>query len=212
VSFDPPRGSFARLSTEARGAVEATAELLSRLGHRVFERGVDDGSTMWQSTLRYLDGVALDVGTLAHPERLDPATWRLARLGSMLPKRAVARAVAAQRTVAVRINRTFETADLLLTPMAGQPARLADTTQDRGTMWSLRHSNVAAWAVPWNAVGQPAASVPAGFDAHHRPLSIQLCGPPHSEAIVLNLAAQIEAARPSAHQHPPIRTSPRRTS
>jgi Asp-tRNA(Asn)/Glu-tRNA(Gln) amidotransferase A subunit family amidase len=75
-------------------------------------------------------------------------------------------------------------------------------------MWSLRHSNVAAWAVPWNVVGQPAASVPAGFDSCHRPLSIQLCGPPHDEAVVLNLAAQIEAARPWAYQHPPSHISP----
>ena len=44
-------------------------------------------------------------------------------------------------------------------------------------MWSLRHSNVAAWAVPWNVIGQPAASIPAGFDTHGLPLSVQLCAP-----------------------------------
>jgi amidase len=210
VSFDPPRGSFARLHTDARRAVEATAELLSTLGHRVFEGPVDYGNTMWQSTLRYLDGVARDVDTLAHPQRLDPATRRLARLGSVLPKRAVAHAVAAQRTIAACINRAFESADLLLTPMAGQPAPEADTTQNRGVMWSLLHSNVAAWAVPWNVVGQPAASIPAGFDTDGRPLSVQLCGPPNSEGTVLNLATQIEAARPWAHHRPPGRTTPSR--
>jgi amidase len=167
---------------------------------------------MWQSTLRYLDGVAHDVHTPAHPERLDPATLRLARLGAVLPKRVVARAVGAQRAVAALINRTFEFADLLLAPMAGQPATAADTTQDRGVMWSLRHSNVAAWAVPWNVVGQPAASVPANFDADGCPLSVRLCGPPNSEAALLNVATQIEAARPWAHQHPRGRTSPLRTS
>jgi amidase len=199
VSFDPPRGSFARLSTDARRAVESTAELLSTLGHRVFESPVDYGNTMWQSTLRYLDGVAHDVDTLTHPQRLEPATRRLAHLGSVLPKRAVAHAVAAQRAVAARINRVFESADLVLTPMAGQPARRADTTQHRGVLWSLRNSNVAAWAVPWNVVGQPAASIPAGFDTDGLPLSVQLCGPPNSEATLLNLATQIETARPWAH-------------
>lgn len=210
VSFDPPRGSFARLSTDARRAVEASAELLSTLGHRVFEGEVDYGNTMWQSTLRYLDGIARDVDTMAHRQRLAPTTRRLARLGSMLPKRAVAHAVAGQRTVAARINQVFEFADLVLSPMAGQPARAADTTQDRGVMWSLRHSNVAAWAVPWNVIGQPAASIPAGFDTGGLPLSIQLCGPPNSEATVLNVATQIETARPWAYQRPPSHTTPSR--
>jgi amidase len=70
VSFDPPRGSFARLSTDARRAVEATAELLSTLGHLVFEGEVDYGNTMWQSTLRYLDGIARDVDTMTHQQQL----------------------------------------------------------------------------------------------------------------------------------------------
>jgi amidase len=77
-------------------------------------------------------------------------------------------------------------------------------------MWSLAHSNVAAWAVPWNVIGQPAASIPAGFDTDGLPLSIQLCGPPNSEATVLNLATQIETARPWAHQRPPGHTTPSR--
>ena len=211
VSFDPPRGSFAKLSPESRRAVEDTAGLLSRLGHHVLERQVDYGNTMWQSTLRYLDGIADDVETLARPERLAPATRRLARLGAALPQQAVTRATAAQQRVAARINRTFESADLVLTPMAGQTAPPADTRQDRGMMWSLRHSNVAAWAVPWNVVGQPAAAVPAGFDIHDRPLSVQHCGPPNSEATLLNLATQLETARPWAHRHPvPHPTTARR--
>ncbi len=209
VSLDPPRGSFARLCTESRRAVEATAELLSDLGHRIVELQVDYGNTMWQSTLRYLDGIAHDVDSLARPERLAPATRRLARLGNILPTTLVARATAAERNVAARINRTFESADLLLTPMAAQPAPTTDATHDRGVLWSLRHSNVAAWAVPWNVVGQPAASIPAGFDAHDRPLSVQLCGPPNSEATLLNLATQIEAAHPWALRHPPTSTASR---
>ena len=132
---------------------------------------------MWQSTLRYLDGVAHDVDSLAHPERLDPATRRLARLGSMFPKRAVARAVAGQQTVAAR----------------GQPdvgdRRRAAHTDGRATATAGRHDKGSGHDVvvcgtptsplgrPSNVVGQPAASIPAGFGAHHRPLSIQLCGP-----------------------------------
>jgi amidase len=208
VSFDPPRGSLARLGSEARRAVEATAEVLTALGHRVVERPMDYGNAMWQSTVRYLDGVAGDVATIGHPQRLDRTTRRVARVGSALPQRLVGRTVDAERKVAVRMNQAFETADVVLTPMAAQPAPPAAAAQGRGMVWSLRHSNVSAWAVPWNVIGQPAASIPAGFDTDGRPLSVQLCGPPNSEATLLNLAAQLELARPWAHVHPPPAAAP----
>jgi amidase len=56
----------------------------------------------------------------------------------------------------------------------------------------------------FNATGQPAASVPAGFDAAGLPLAIQLVGPPAGEAVLLALSAQLEAARPWANPRPPI--------
>ncbi len=49
----------------------------------------------------------------------------------------------------------------------------------------------------WNATGQPAVSIPAGFtdDADHLPLAVQLVGRPDDEATLLSLAGQ---SRPSA--------------
>jgi amidase len=56
----------------------------------------------------------------------------------------------------------------------------------------------------FNATGQPAASVPAGFDRARLPLSVQLVSAPAGEEVLLRLAAQLEAARPWAHVRPPI--------
>jgi len=56
----------------------------------------------------------------------------------------------------------------------------------------------------WNALGQPAASVPAGFTEDGLPLAVQLAGRPNDEATLLSLAAQIEAERPWADKRPPI--------
>jgi amidase len=56
--------------------------------------------------------------------------------------------------------------------------------------------------VLWNATGQPAASVPAGFSAAGLPLAVQIVGRPNDEATLLSLAAQLETARPWADHRP----------
>jgi amidase len=48
----------------------------------------------------------------------------------------------------------------------------------------------------WNYVGQPAASIPAGFDNDGLPMAIQLAGPRSSETTIISLAAQLKNARP----------------
>jgi amidase len=55
----------------------------------------------------------------------------------------------------------------------------------------------------WNHLGNPAASVPAGFAADGLPLAVQLVGRPGDEGTLLSLAAQLEAERPWAAGRPP---------
>jgi amidase len=54
----------------------------------------------------------------------------------------------------------------------------------------------------WNTTGQPASSVPAGFDELGLPVGVQLVGRPWDEVTVIRVSAQLEAARPWAHQRP----------
>jgi amidase len=54
----------------------------------------------------------------------------------------------------------------------------------------------------WNATGQPAAAVPAGFTDDGLPLSVQLVGRPNDEATLISLAAEIEAERPWGEEIP----------
>ena len=90
VAFDPPPGSLVRLSSEWRAGVEQTAELLTSLGHNVFQRELRYGRrTMADMSVRYLAGVSHDVADLPHPDRLELRTRRLARLGQLMPARTV---------------------------------------------------------------------------------------------------------------------------
>ena len=57
----------------------------------------------------------------------------------------------------------------------------------------------------FNVTGQPAISVPVGFGEDGLPTGVQIVGKPLGEDTLLQLAAQIETARPWAHQRPPER-------
>jgi amidase len=48
------------------------------------------------------------------------------------------------------------------------------------------------YAWPWNVLGWPGVSVPAGLTGEGLPFGVQLLGPANSEATLLSLGAQLE--------------------
>jgi amidase len=204
VSTKVPRGVLARLGSEQRDAVHATAELLRSLGHEVAEREIDYGPAAWPNLVaRYLRGIHDDAHSVEHPERLEPRTRAMARLGALVPAGQLARARGAEQAVAARVNAIFDHADVVLTPGPTGPPFRVGQFHGRGALWTL---NAIVARVPYygvfNATGQPAASVPVGVDAEGLPLAVQLVGRPGDEATLLSLAAQIERARPWADRRP----------
>ena len=49
---------------------------------------------------------------------------------------------------------------------------------------------------PFSMTHQPAATVPCGFSAAGLPIGVQVVGPRHADALVLDACAAIEAALP----------------
>jgi len=56
--------------------------------------------------------------------------------------------------------------------------------------------------MPFNLTGNPAVSLPAGFDSAGLPLAIQLIAPLGADASLLRIAAAFERAHPWAHRRP----------
>jgi aspartyl-tRNA(Asn)/glutamyl-tRNA(Gln) amidotransferase subunit A len=74
----------------------------------------------------------------------------------------------------------FETVDLVVTPTASVAAFAIDGLADAG-MERFRAMHTSYW----NAVGNPALSIPMGFGAAQLPLGLQLMGRPFDEETVL---------------------------
>jgi amidase len=199
-----PPGVTGRLAPEMLAALHDSAELLRGLGHEVVERDPDFRARDVPLLLALLfRGIRDLVAEIDRPQRLERRTRAIARPGALVPDRAIEPLLRAERRLAGRLLRLWDDHDALLMPMLAAPAVPAQLMEGRGALVTyLWESGWAPFGVLWNSTGQPAASVPAGFDARGLPLAVQLVGPPQGEGLLLTLAAEIEAARPWVRHRP----------
>jgi amidase len=188
----------------ALAAVASTAALLRELGHEVRECDPDYGELRPLILPRYTRGAWLDAQRLGGGRGLERPTRGMVRLGSAMG-RAAARSRAKEADRAARINAIFDEHDVVMTPVTAAPPPLAAKVAGKGALRTFFGSTPhVCFTAVWNMMGQPAASVPAGFDADGLPMAVQLVVRPDDEATILALAAQIEAARPWAGARPPL--------
>lgn len=205
LATTPFRNSWpAPLHPEVRRALMGTAALLGDLGHEVCELTLRFGAGPQAFTARYLRGIHDHAASAPLKGRLEPRTRGIARLGGLVPARLAESAQGAGRD-AKRIDAVFRKVDVLLTPVVSSPPLVTGRWHGAGPIHLLLGmGRVFCFTPPWNHTGQPAASVPAGFTDEGLPLAVQLVGRPADEATLLALAAQLEAARPWGHVHPPV--------
>jgi amidase len=194
----------AKPNAAALEAVDATVDLLRSLGHVVRERDPDYGQVQPLFGPRYARGAWLDAQRLERRSELERRTRGIVRAGARM-ERMAARARAKEPARALRINALFGEYDVLMTPVtAAQPLPVGRFDGAGAARTFLGAGAFACYTAIWNVTGQPAASVPAGFDADGMPMAVQLVGRPDDEATLFALAAQVEHARPWAHRHPQV--------
>ncbi|WP_375481969.1 amidase [uncultured Jatrophihabitans sp.] len=181
-------------------------EVLHGEGHAVEAADPPYGSTLGlHEMVRWVAGTELDARLVRDRTRLAARTARHAAVGRLALRAGLPRESGRRRWLH-RAERFFADVDILLTPALAQPPVPAKAWAGRGwlaNVWS--NSRYAPFAAPWNLAGWPAMAVPAGLDAHGRPLAVQLVGKPGSEAQLLSVAGQIERVRPWARTAPTTR-------
>ncbi len=205
LSFTTPFGTSNKVDPEHRAAVEALAASLGELGHEVDRRDPDYGLVGAALIPRGMSAVDAWLSERdIDRARLEPRTRVHARMGRLLSGAPLRAARAAELSYRRRMGAIFADVDLVLTPTTALPPPRIDQLKGRG-YWATSTAASAAcpFAWPWNVVGWPALSVPAGFTAAGLPIGAQLVAPAAGEALLLSLAAQLEQDRRWHERHPP---------
>ena len=210
----PPRLRVAVTSTppmdtpvdpECVAALETAAALLTELGH-----DVRDATPPWREADLFETFIAIwQVSPALHP--VDPALMTPLNRGLAGIARATssvdyARAAAALQLLARRIVSFWSETDIVLTPtLALPPVPIGWQEEVEGPIEQLfRNTEFTPFTAVANLTGQPAISLPLHWSDAGLPIGVQAIGPPAGDALVLSLAAEIEAARPWAHRRPPV--------
>jgi amidase len=198
---------------EVAERVRTVARLLDGLGHLVEElddRSICDWTALWSAYTIGWTGSRAQFAATATERQLDPG--RLEQyLGPMVyrhylaaeryDKFAIWKMMADNNTVTREFGRLMERFDLLLVPTmairvpkAGGPySLLRDEELDP---WLDRLCDACRYTMPANETGLPGISLPAGLDRDGLPIGIQFYGNFCREDLLLQIAAQIERARP----------------
>jgi amidase len=173
-----------------RRGLDLVLDALRSLGHAVAESAPSYAGVQESFLTRYARGARDDLVRLVDPSRTEQRTRAVAAMGARMPAGLVARARRLGEEAAARLGTLPGDADVLVLPTIPHPALPV------GAMTGLRTlalaGRVTPFTAPWNVTGQPALSIPSGFSDDGLPVAVQLVGRPHSEGLLLQVAAQLE--------------------
>ena len=200
-------------------AAREAAELLSSLGHAVFDdapSGFEGMNLVDTFMTRWAAGAASSLalfGTLLGrelgPGDVEPLTWALAVQGREISAAEYLGAVNSHQVMSRIVAGWYEDGgyDLLLTPSLGELPPTLGSFDDSGPdpLRAIERAKLtASFSGAFNVTGQPAISLPLVRTDDGLPVGIQLVAPFGREDTLLAVAAQLERARPWADSLPAV--------
>jgi amidase len=201
--------AFADVDSETLAAFESACETLRSMGHSLESIKLDLSVLMEATSAVAVAGIAST--EVADPELIDPITRGTWKAGREITAAQYITAITAMHNLSREIVQQLAPYDALITPTLTRPAMKLGTMPARDP-WKIdkrgrRVHDIYTWtafAFPFNATGQPAVSIPMGFNQAGLPLGLQIVGRPNDEAGIIALSAQFEEARPWKNKLPPI--------
>jgi amidase len=224
VQQDPPRLRIAlmpqspfgdEVAPDCLAAVTDAAALCAALGHGVEDATPAIDAELYLWTRRVLKGAAAVTGIHAAERGLgrkaadsdfEPATWEAYRYGLTVTAEDVMRAREAMFVLHQQVAQFMTNYDMILSPTTALGPFMVgalgpEHTDDIAGSLRRRASSFTALA---NMTGQPAMSVPLFWNDAGMPVGVQFWGRFAEEAILFQLAGQLERARPWFKRLPPM--------
>ena len=197
-----PTNYFFDVATdEIREAMDRSLRALLAAGALQVDVTVPDVSEMSELSraIVYSEATALHAPWLrSRGERYTPQVRVRASTGLAIPAAVYLEALQLRIPLLRRfVDHVFSRCDVLLTPTLPIPVPRRDET-DVGagaSLWQIL-SRLVNCTAPFNYLGLPAITVPAGLDARGLPMGAQYVARPYAEAMLLRVAAVQQRAMP----------------
>lgn len=206
AAWSPDLG-FAAVERDARAAAEAAAKKLADLGVEIVEDHPNLGDpwptvdALWAPAMAAINAENFEQVR----DQLDPGRVAVMESAARFSGVDVSNAHLKRMAYYDGWRAFMENYDLMLTPtlpIGAFPAGLDQPGSVNGV--PTEYLSWSAFTYPFNLTGQPAATVPCGFDRDGLPLGLQIVGRFGDDATVLRAAAAFEAAAPWAQLRPPL--------
>ncbi|MBY9068460.1 amidase [Hyphomonas sp. WL0036] len=214
IGFAPEPIGGTALNPDTRDAIEKVAQLCRELGHTVVDYTLPmDGPKFTDAFILYWAAGAADFarqvsefsGKPIGPDIVEPWTLGLAAMAG-------ARQAEIPDTVAYLLGfeaqyaSFFDNLDVLLTPVTGSPAVPIGEQAPDGDFDTVMSSvlNFVAYTSPMNVAGAASMSVPLEWSPAGLPIGAMFSARRGEDALLFELALELEGARPWADRKPPL--------
>ena len=190
---------------DCRAAAHAAAELLASLGHEVEEVAPDWGADGLMGDFRVIWQPAPTLFPVDDTSVLSPLNRAYLEGALEAPSSAYVAALTRLQLRARKLVAFWAEHDLLLTPTLALPPVPVGWDTEPDDPWEQfdRAVRFTPFTAAFNVTGQPAVSLPLHWTDDGLPIGVQLVGPPLGDALLLRIAAQLEAAQPWSERRPP---------
>jgi amidase len=204
------------IDAEIQALLEQTADLLKRLGHEVFEKGLGIDYRALYAAMGPVGGANFaagmkrlieKVGHEPEPDELEPLSWASLKSGRKVTGEQVMWGLQQLRLMNRQTLAFFEDVDVYLTPVLGTPVPeigYIDPVKLEPREVNRRQGGVFPFTPPFNVSGQPSMSLPLAMSKSGLPVGMMFTGRYADEATLFRLAGQLEKEAPWKDRRPPI--------
>lgn len=201
---------------DVAGAVEGAVRLLEVQGHEVAAAAPEfDGPALLAAIMTVLqaglaaliDAREAELGRALEPDELEPASRAAVAFGRSISGRTYAAQFPVINRAVRSIGQFFTRYDLLVTPtLVRPPARLGELSTDEADLdrFNATLFGYAPYTFPFNATGQPAASLPLGWSAAGLPIGVQMVARFGQDTTLLQVARSLEIATRWGERRAPL--------